>query len=337
MPRRQYVKDYAADRSRTNLLGDSPAFSRLLSMIDKLAACDATVLIQGETGTGKEVVARAIHYSSARGDQAFIPINCGAIADSLVESELFGHERGAFTDAKETRSGIITQAAGGTLLLDEVETMTPKAQVVLLRFLEDREYRPVGGRSRHADVRIVAASNRDLRTMVAEGAFRQDLLFRLNMVGVELPPLRERSNDVLLLAEKFIARYAEEYDVPPRQLHPDTAAAFLRYHWPGNVRELENLIHREFLMSEEAFISIHNPGRPQDRRKSERGHTASATGQFQVAKTRAIAQFEKSYLASLLAKADGNVSLAARLSGKERSALGKLMKKYGLDREQFKR
>jgi len=322
-----------------HLIGRSPSFLRVLALIKKLAACDATLLIQGETGTGKEVVARAIHYSSARSDQPFIPINCGAIADSLIESELFGAERGAFTDARESRAGIIAQAAGGTLLLDEVEVMSPKAQVVLLRFLEDREYRPVGGRSRRADVRIIAASNRDLRAMANQGLFREDLLFRLNLVCLELPPLRQRGDDVLLLAETFITRYAQEYRQVPRPLHPDAVAAFLHHSWPGNVRELENLIHRQFLVSDEPLIRLHADQLDlvQERRKDDRSAVPSLLDNFQTAKARAIAQFEKSYLASLLSQTQGNVSLAADLSGKERSALGKLIKKHGLARGEFKR
>lgn len=322
-----------------HLIGRSPAFMRVLALTKKLAACDATLLIQGETGTGKEVVARAIHYSSARSDQPFIPINCGAIADSLIESELFGAERGAFTDAREARAGIIAQAAGGTLLLDEVEVMSPKAQVVLLRFLEDREYRPVGGRSRRADVRIIAASNRDLRAMADQGLFREDLLFRLNVVCLELPPLRQRGDDVLLIAEAFIARYAQEYRQVPRPLHPDAVAAFLHHSWPGNVRELENLIHRQFLVSDEPLIRLHADQLDlvQERRKDDRSAVPSLLDNFQTAKARAIAQFEKSYLASLLSQTQGNVSLAADLSGKERSALGKLIKKHGLARDEFKR
>ena len=322
-----------------HLIGRSPSFLRVLALIKKLAACDATLLIQGETGTGKEVVARAIHYSSARSDQPFIPINCGAIADSLIESELFGAERGAFTDARESRAGIIAQAAGGTLLLDEVEVMSPKAQVVLLRFLEDREYRPVGGRSRRADVRIIAASNRDLRAMANQGLFREDLLFRLNLVCLELPPLRQRGDDVLLLAETFITRYAQEYRQVPRPLHPVAVAACVHHSWPGNVRELENLIHRQFLVSDEPLIRLHADQLDlvQERRKDDRSAVPSLLDNFQTAKARAIAQFEKSYLASLLSQTQGNVSLAADLSGKERSALGKLIKKHGLARGEFKR
>lgn len=318
-------------------IGDSPAFRQVKFLIRKLSACDATLLIQGETGTGKELAARAIHYSSRRGQGPFIPVNCGAITDNLVESELFGAERGAFTDARESRLGIVSQAEGGTLMLDEVEVMSPRAQVVLLRFLEDHEYRPIGGRPRQADVRIIAATNRNLEQMVAEGSFRSDLLFRLNLVTLELPPLRERAEDIRLLAEVFIQRYAEEYRQEPRRLHAETLSAFLRYSWPGNVRELENLIHRQYLVSDDPVIHIADPRAPEDRRHCERPAVQDCANDFQTAKARVIAHFEKAYLTSLLTRTGGNISRAALLSGKERSALGKLMKKYGLDRSQFKR
>lgn len=332
--------DNPADKCKhTQLVGRSAAFLHVVSLIKKLSTCDATLLIQGETGTGKELVARAIHYSSARSDQPFIPINCGAIADGLLESELFGCERGAFTDAKIARAGIIAQAEGGTLLLDEVEVMSPKAQVVLLRFLEDHVYRPIGGRIRQANVRIITASNRNLRSMVDQGLFREDLLFRLNLVCLQLPPLRERGDDVLCLAENFMMRFAQEYQQAPRLLHPDNISAFLRYSWPGNVRELENLIHRQFLVSDEPLIRFtFDEFQPaHDRRKAERAPSQITLGDFQTAKARAIAQFERSYLSSLLSQTQGNVSLAADLSGKERSALGKLIKKYGLTKTEFRR
>ena len=334
-----HVNNPAANCQHTQLVGRSAAFLRVVSLIKKLSTCDATLLIQGETGTGKELVARAIHYSSVRSDQPFIPINCGAIADGLLESELFGYERGAFTDAKAARAGIIAQAEGGTLLLDEVEVMSPKAQVVLLRFLEDHAYRPVGGHLRQANVRVITASNRNLRTMVDNGLFREDLFFRLNLVCLQLPPLRERGDDVLYLAENFIVRFAREYQQAPRLLHRDSISAFLRYSWPGNVRELENLIHRQFLVSDEPFIkfTLDEFQAAHDRRKAERIPSQITLGDFQTAKARAIAQFERSYLASLLIQTQGNVSLAADLSGKERSALGKLMKKYGLARSEFRR
>jgi len=316
-----------ADYARLNLIGDSPPFLECVRLICRMAQWDATVLIQGETGTGKELAARAIHYLGTRRNMPFIPVNCGALPESLVESELFGHVRGAFTDARESRAGVVAQAEGGTLYLDEVEAMGPRAQVALLRFLQDREYRPVGGTVvRGANVRVVASSNVDLAAMAVRGTFRHDLLFRLNVLPLDLPPLRERGDDVVTLAQAFLHRFSRQYRQPPKTLDDASTAWLLRHRWPGNVRELENLIHRQFLLFDAVVIRLAPGG------DAARAH---AEPSFQAAKARAIADFESRYIAALLARTRGNVSLAARLSGKERSRLGKLMKKYGLDRATF--
>jgi two-component system response regulator GlrR len=199
------------DLAHLNLIGRSRAFLVAVALIERIAACDHPVLIEGETGTGKEIAARAIHYLGARRRFPFIPVNCGAIPDSLVESALFGHVRGAFTDARESQPGIIAQARGGTLFLDEIEAMSMRAQVALLRFLQDKQYAPIGGATMIAsDVRVVAATNADLSQMARAGSFRSDLLFRLNVLKLHLPPLRERSGDVLLLAEHFMQRLNRE-------------------------------------------------------------------------------------------------------------------------------
>jgi DNA-binding NtrC family response regulator len=309
-----------------NLIGNSPAFDVVLKLIRRMAACDATVLITGETGTGKELAARAIHYLGLRKDAPFIPVNCGALPETLVESELFGHARGAFTDAREARTGVVAQAEGGTLFLDEVEAMGPHAQVALLRFLQEREYRPIGGALvRGANVRVIASANVDLDAVAAQRVFRRDLLFRLNVLPLHLPPLRERGEDVTLLAQMFLRRFSRQYRLPPKTLDADSVVFLSQHRWPGNVRELENLIHRHFLLSDLPVIRL----APQ----SARAVAAEAT--FREAKAHAIAEFERHYLAALLARTRGNISLAARLSGKERSRLCKLVKKYGLDRKHF--
>ncbi|MBE0625487.1 MAG: sigma-54-dependent Fis family transcriptional regulator [Burkholderiales bacterium] len=323
-----------------NLVGRSPAFLKVLELTSRFAGCDATVLLQGETGTGKELVARAIHYLGARREFPFIPVNCGALPDSLVESELFGHARGAFTDARDARRGLISEAQGGGLFLDEIEVLTAKAQVALLRFLQDLEYRPVGGGVvRNADVRIIAASNANLGQLVKEGSFRQDLLFRLDVLSINLPPLRERQRDVVLLAELFLKRLARQYRRPPKSLHPDAILALLGYAWPGNVRELENMIHREFLMTDGPVIYLHSL-ESLGSRLDETPSPASSRlteSKFREAKECAIAQFERMYIVELLSRTHGNISQAARISGKERSRLGKLAKKYGLERTEFAR
>jgi two-component system response regulator GlrR len=322
------------------LVGKSPPFLAVIELTKRFAACDATVLLQGETGTGKELVARAIHYLGARRNFPFIPVNCGALPDTLVENELFGHARGAFTDARDARRGLIAEAQGGTLFLDEVEALTPKVQVTLLRFLQDQEYRPVGGAVvRNANVRIIAASNASLDALQKDHHFRQDLLFRLNVLAIDLPPLRERLADVVLLAEVFLQRLAGQYRRPSKRLHPDAVSRLLDYSWPGNVRELENLIHREFLMTDGEVIDLHCldlMGAHQKHARDDAFKRLTAS-RFQEAKASAIAHFERNYLAELLLRTHGNISQAARISGKERSRLGKLVKKYGLERMAFAR
>jgi DNA-binding NtrC family response regulator len=326
--------------ARLNLIGDSPAFLAARRLVQRLAPCQAPVLVQGETGTGKELFARAVHYLSDRRGGPFIPVNCGAIPEALVESELFGHVRGAFTDARENREGLVAQARAGTLFLDELEALSPRGQVALLRFLQDQEYRPVGGRVvRGADVRVVGSTNAPLDALAAKGLYRHDLLFRLNVLVLELPPLRCRGDDAVLLAEAFLDRLARQYGRPAPRLHA-SAAAFLRTHaWPGNVRELENLMHREFLLADGPELALRGAPRCDDD-----PHPAHAgvdgpsltVDTFSAAKARAVAAFERAYLAELLERAHGNVSLAARLAGKERSRLSKLIRKHGMSGAAFR-
>ena len=328
----------SGDLSHLNLVGASAEFRRAVELIRRFAASTATVLIQGETGTGKELAARAIHYLSDRQSGPFVPINCGALPETLVESELFGHARGAFTDAREARAGQIGQAGGGTLFLDEIEAMSPRAQIVLLRFLQDKRYRPVGGAcTETADVRIVGATNADLKAMVKEGRFRSDLLFRLNVLPVTLPPLRARASDVLLLARCFLERLNRLGGAPPVALEESAQALLLAYPWPGNVRELENFIQRQFLLSagrQTLDVQPADLGLPPE---TVVAPTVSDTlaEPFKVAKARAIARFERAYIEDLLARTCGNISEASRLSGKDRSDIGKLLRKHGIGRQRF--
>lgn len=324
--------------TQLNLIGRSPAFLRALSMIRKIARCDVPVLIQGETGTGKELAARAIHYLGARRDHPFIPVNCGALPDGLIETELFGHVKGAFTDAKEPRAGVVAMASGGTLFLDEIETLSARAQVVLLRFLQDQRYRSVGGSVMHiANVRIVAAGNTDVRDLVSQGSFRRDLYFRLNVAQLRMPALRDRHGDAMLLADHFIQRYRRQYNQPDVTLDRGIASWLARQSWPGNVRELENLLHRQFVLAEESVVAVPCPEPASADRRSatgDRRHSPLPTqSSFQQAKAVVIRDFERRYLELLLAETGGNVSAAARRAGKERRALGKLLKKYGLHRD----
>jgi DNA-binding NtrC family response regulator len=332
--RRRWLTPASDAFVRLDLIGESASFREALRLINRIAAVDATVLLQGETGTGKELAARALHYLSSRRELPFIPVNCGALPDTLLASEMFGHERGAFTDAKQSSPGLVAQAEGGTLFLDEIEAMTPQAQVVVLRFLQDHTYRRLGSnRVSHGNVRIIASSNVDLNELVQRGEFRADLLFRLSVLSVTMPPLRERGNDALVLSEHFLSRFALQYHRARRRLHSDTAAWLPQYDWPGNVRELENLILREFLLAEGDVISITPLGQALSEAGRELGGPQQA---FKSAKARAVAEFERSYLRNLLTHTCGNISLAARISRKDRSALNKLVKKHGLDSESFR-
>ena len=242
------------------MIGQSEAFHAIQALIDKMAAFDAPVLIEGETGTGKELAARAIHYGGARRGGPFVPINCGAVPDSLIENELFGHRRGAFTDARDDQAGLAALANGGTLFLDEIDALTRKGQVTLLRFIQDHQFRPLGGRSeQQADVRIIAASHRSLDQQTETGEFRLDLLYRLKLMHLELPPLRVRRGDIPLLAVHFIKVGSARFGKPERGLDTATLDWFERYAWPGNIRELENLVLRAFLLSEGTQICIPSP------------------------------------------------------------------------------
>jgi DNA-binding NtrC family response regulator len=323
-------------RAQLNLIGESPAFLAALDLITKFAACDVTVLIQGETGTGKELAARAVHYLSNRAGRPLVPVNCGSIAESLIENELFGHARGAYTDARAAATGLIAEAEGGTLFLDEVEALPLRAQASLLRFLQDRTYRTLGGRGlRTADVRIVAASNIELEECVRRGTFRSDLLYRLRVLHVTLPPLRERADDGVLIANAFLDRLSREYRKPPKRLDADSASWIRAQPWTGNVRELENLIHRQFLLTEGAVVRLDNLPAGESAGETSIATSARAGFLFREAKARAIASFERAYISDLLSVTRGNVSQAARLSGKERSTFGRLIRKHGLQPASF--
>jgi DNA-binding NtrC family response regulator len=231
--------------SLRKLVGESSIFVAQTKQFPILANCDVTILLLGETGTGKELYARAIHYLSPRSGKPFVPVNCGAIPTELVENELFGHEREAFTGALTSRVGLIHEADGGTLFLDEVDCLPLLAQSKLLRFLQDREYRPLGGlKMRQASVRIIAATNADLDAAVEQGTVRRDLYYRLNTISLLLPPLRERRDDIPLLATHFMDRFAAEFNRSISGFSLEAMAMLLEYHWPGNVRELEHIVER---------------------------------------------------------------------------------------------
>lgn len=318
------------------MIGQSAVFLEALALINKIGRCDAPVLIEGETGTGKELAARAIHYGSARCEGPFIPVNCGAIPDALIENELFGHKQGAYTDARRDHDGLIGGAQNGTLFLDEIDALTPKAQVTLLRFLQDQQYRPLGGADvRTANVRIIAASNADLTALVERSAFRSDLLFRIRLMYLKLPSLHERRGDAALLAEHFLHSCAARFGMEKR-IDVETLQWFDRYAWPGNIRELENLVCREYLLADGNVIRVPPPlANSESHSRVDRRSWDFNIDSFNQAKSKVIAEFERSYLQAVLEVTDGNVTRAANMVGKERRAFGKLLKKYGIDRAAY--
>jgi len=323
--------DREADLPLDPFVGESIAFRRVLDTIPGIAPSDATILITGETGTGKEMAARTIHYNSRRGGRPFVPVNCGALPDHLFENEMFGHARGAFTDASTAQKGLVAEAESGSLFLDEVDTLSASAQVKLLRLLQGGEYRPLGSsRAQVADVRIITATNADLRQKVEAGLFREDLYYRLNILRLTLPPLRERLDDIPLLAGHFLERYGARYGRGRIGLSDGALGKLLAHSWPGNVRELESTLQRAVIVAQGAELraeEIDLPGVP------ARGGRPAAAESFQHAKARAIEQFERGYLVELLAAYGGNVTRAARKAGKERRAFQRLLRKHGLGRE----
>ena len=314
------------------LVGQSPAFVSELSKIRPAAKCDVSVLISGETGTGKELYARAIHYLSPRADGPFIPINCGAIPAELVENELFGHLRGAFTGAATAQHGLLREAEGGTLFLDEIDCLPLLAQTKLLRFLQEKEYRPLGSsKVCRADVRVIAASNVDFLEAVRAGKLRKDLYYRLNVLLLTLPPLRERAEDIPLLATHFLKKYADEFDKLVSGIDADAIQKLILYSWPGNVRELEHIIERAVVLTESELISAAdiNLGGDGDECQPPRES-------FREAKAEFIRQFERGYIQKVLLAHQGNITRAARAANKNRRAFWQLIQKHHIDLRDFK-
>ncbi|MBN1844795.1 MAG: sigma 54-interacting transcriptional regulator, partial [Sedimentisphaerales bacterium] len=295
------------DRFRPeNIIGNSHSMREIYRSIQQVAPNDTTVLIRGESGTGKELVAHAIHYSSSRAKGSFVKVNCAALTETLLESELFGHEKGAFTGAIQTRKGRIEEAGGGTLFLDEIGEFSPAIQVKLLRFLQEREFERVGSnRSLKANTRIVCATNRNLEDGVDNGQFRQDLYYRINVFPIFLPPLRDRKDDILLLADHFVETYAQRMHKDVRRISTPAINMMVAYHWPGNVRELENCIERAVLLSSEGVIQgRHLPPTLQ----TSDGSDTIGTGSFEER----VALFERDIIIDALKRQNGNLAAAAR-------------------------
>jgi len=317
------------------IVGTSPALQTVLSAISKVAPTDSTVLITGETGTGKELVARAIHRRSVRNSRAFISVNCAAIPRDLISSELFGHEKGAFTGATQRRLGRFELADGGTIFLDEVGELSPDTQVALLRVLQEREFERVGGRQPiHVDVRVVAATNRDLKAAVANGTFRQDLFYRLNVFPIEVPPLRERKDDLLMLVEYFVQRYAKRAAKNIRSIDRKALALLQSYDWPGNIRELQNIIERSVILSSGGEFSIDESWLSKETFPPASGIEASPQS------NRAVEPGdEREIIEAVLVETRGRVwgpSGAAAKLGIPPSTLDHRIKALGIDKKQFK-
>jgi len=328
VPRRQEIATTVKSSTReiglTLVIGKSVSIMDQLQKAQRYALCDAAVMITGETGTGKEVFARAIHYYGPRRKQPFIAINCAALPTELVENELFGHQAGAFTDAGRCQEGLIAQAESGTLFLDEIESLPNAVQAKLLRFLQEGEYRPLGsGPSRQTDVRVIGASNSDLIALIQKGMFRKDLYFRLNVLPLNLSPLRQRREDIPLLASHLIERHASALGRGQVTLSTQAIEKLMSYAWPGNVRELENIIQQALIASAGPIIQAASVEMPDTL-------LSGAGPSFREQKARAVKEFERGYLTQVLAQSKGNVSHAARAARKDRRSFSKLLRKHDI-------
>lgn len=320
-----------------NIIGSSREMQGVYNLIHKVARADATVLITGESGTGKELVARAIHYESDRIDKAFQVIDCTAFPEAILESELFGHIKGAFTGAIRDKRGLIEEADGGTVFFDEIGDLSLGMQMKLLRVLQEGEFKPVGGlKTKSVDLRVIAATNRNLEEMVPEKHFREDLYYRLNVVSIKLPPLRARVDDIYLLAYYFLERFGQAKGHKVTQIDPDAMVLLTRYNWPGNVRELENVIERAVILSKGDTILCEDlaPAIQVDTKKEEDQDVYLLP--YKVARRKVVESFTYNYLKNRLEVNKGNVTKAAQESGLLRQELQQIMKRYNIKSSDFK-
>ncbi len=320
---------YAQGKER-EIIGHSPAMQEVFSLVQKLSPLNCNVLIQGESGTGKELAANAVHYNSQRNDKPLMKINCSAIPDSLLESELFGYEKGAFTDAKNTKKGLFELADGGTVFLDEIGDMNPFLQSKILRVLENQTFMRVGGeREIKVDIRIIAATNKDLETMVKEGLFRKDLYYRLKVMVVEMPPLRDRLEDILLLSNLFIEENNREYKKNIKGFSDEAKKLMAQYSWPGNVRELKNVIERAMILTDQEVITPkHLPFELKQTEKLIHGNTEHE--RFENTDDMSIENMERIHLSKVLKRLEWNKSKASKFLGISRATLRAKIKKYNL-------
>jgi len=318
------------------IITNSPRMLEILKLVSQVANSDASVLIQGESGTGKELIAQAIHYNSNRKNNPFVPINCGALPESLLESELFGHVKGAFTGANSDKAGWFESANGGTLFLDEVGEMTPSLQVKFLRVLQTGEYSRVGSREiRQVDVRVITATNQNLKELVDEGTFRKDLYYRLNVIEIELPPLRDRKCDIPVLAKYFIDQYCKKYLKKVMRLTREAEGALLTYDFPGNIRELENAMQRAVTLAERNVITPQHLPPSIFQTQNTNGKTAKFST-LTEAKRNAAEQAEREFVSDCLRATKGHVRDAAKMAGIDASNFHKIMKKHEINFMEFK-
>lgn len=321
------------------LVGESTAIRETIAMIDKIKNVDSTVLILGESGTGKEVVARAIHATSPRATERFNAINCGAIPEQLLESELFGHKKGSFTDAKADRKGIFEVCSAGTLLLDEIGDMPMPLQTKLLRVLQEKQITPIGSSTTiNINTRVIAATHRDILDEAKSKRFREDLYYRLSVVVIRIPPLRHRTEDIPILTSHFLEQFNQRFEKEVRPPKNTLMARLMAYDWPGNVRELQNAIERAVVLSTDGELNIDDMFQHLNLKSSSYGSDDSglSASVFSMPLTEAKQAFEKTYLEHLLKLSGGNISEAARISGRYRADIYRLMNRYGFDKGQFR-
>lgn len=329
-PEELFLKKLKEKLGLRKMIGRNSAFLAEVNKIPLIARCDAHVLIAGETGTGKEIYARSIHYLSRRAAKPFVAVSCGAIPADLFENELYGHERGAYTAAVTPQAGLIQEAEGGSLFLDDVDCIPLGAQTKVLRFLQEKEFRPLGSaHAQRADTRIIASTNTDLTKAVSTDTFRRDLYYRLSVISITLPPLRNRLEDIPLLARHFVEKHRDEFESAAIDISPGAFQKLMSYNWPGNVRELENVIERAVAFSFKALIDVKDICLPED-------DACIGAKTFKEAKSQAVTRFEKQYIQELLSTHQGNISQSAKVAQKDRRAFWELIRKHKIDPRNYK-
>ncbi len=324
-----------------NIVGKSPAMGRVFETIRMVAKTDLTVLITGESGTGKELTARAVHSLSPRKGRPFVPVNCPTVPEQILESELFGYKKGAFTHATQNRIGLFQEARGGSIFLDEIGDVGPAIQTKLLRVLQEKEIKPLGDtRAISVDVRIIASTNQDLKARIKTGEFREDFFYRLNVLPIELPPLRRRRADIPLIANHLLKKHCAKMEKPLKTISPDLMALFMERPWEGNVRELENVIAQGILFSKGDEIRVGDMGLessgPGPARAQAHAPEAVLSMPYKEAKEENLKRFNAAYIGNLLIQSDGNVTQAARMCGLERQSLQQIMRRYGISAEGYR-